>query len=246
MDSTGAQYKHESAGNVFAVVSGGSKGIGKAICRLLAAEGCHIATCARGKKELEKLHFELSQAGNDVITYQADLGNRTEITSFASHISERWQRVDLLVNNAGIFHPGSILDESEGRLDEMLDINLKSSYHLTRELMGLIRRSQKGHIFNMCSIASKIAYPNGGSYSISKFAQLGFSKVLREELKSENIRVTALLPGATWSDSWAGVDLPRTRLMEAEDIAKILWTAYKLSPTADVEELIIRPQLGDL
>jgi len=103
-----------------------------------------------------------------------------------------------------------------------------------------------GHIFNMCSIASITAYPNGGSYSISKFALLGFSKVLREELKDKNIKVTSIMPGATWSASWAGVDLPESRLMQATDIAKIVWSALEMSPSAVIEDIVIRPQLGDL
>jgi short-subunit dehydrogenase len=103
-----------------------------------------------------------------------------------------------------------------------------------------------GHIFNLCSIASIIAYPNGGSYSISKFAMLGFSKVLREELKTKGIKVTAVLPGATWSDSWAGADFPHSRLMDAEDIALAVWSTWQMGPSAVVEEIVVRPQLGDL
>ena len=98
----------------------------------------------------------------------------------------------------------------------------------------------------MCSVASIKAYPNGGSYAISKFALLGFTKCLREELKDKGVKVTAILPGATWSDSWAGVDLPQERLMPASDIADIIWGTYVLSDVAVVEELLIRPQLGDL
>ncbi|HHM20936.1 MAG TPA: SDR family NAD(P)-dependent oxidoreductase, partial [Bacteroidetes bacterium] len=103
-----------------------------------------------------------------------------------------------------------------------------------------------GHIFNMCSIASLIAYPNGGSYTISKFALLGFSKVLREEMKDKGIKVTSILPGATWSASWAGVDLPKSRLMQPRDIARAVWCAWQMEPSAVVEDIVIRPQLGDL
>ena len=91
-----------------------------------------------------------------------------------------------------------------------------------------------------------MAYPNGGSYSISKFALLGFSKVLREELKPKGIRVTSIMPGATWSASWDGVDLPEDRLAKATDIAEVTWSAYVLSPSAVMEDVIVRPQLGDL
>jgi short-subunit dehydrogenase len=131
-------------------------------------------------------------------------------------------------------------------LESMIDGNLYSAYHLTRALIPTLLKSPTPHIFNMCSIASKIAYPNGGSYSISKFALLGFTKVLREELKDKGVKVTAILPGATWSNSWAGADLPHERIMEANDIAIAVWSAIQMSPSAVVEEIILRPQLGDL
>jgi short-subunit dehydrogenase len=128
----------------------------------------------------------------------------------------------------------------------MTETNLYSAYYLTRSVVPIMLPQKSGHIFNMCSIASLIAYPNGGAYSITKFALLGFSKVLREELKEKGIRVTSIMPGATWSNSWAGVDLPKERLMEAEDIASAILNAWKMGPSAVVEEVIIRPQLGDL
>jgi hypothetical protein len=107
--------------------------------------------------------------------------------------------------------------------------------------------SQKcGHIFNMCSIASLHAYANGGSYSISKFAMLGFSKSLREELKPHGVKVTSLMPGATLTDSWAGVDLPESRFMKAEDIAQLIFDVYNLSASTVIEEVVLRPVLGDI
>jgi short-subunit dehydrogenase len=105
---------------------------------------------------------------------------------------------------------------------------------------------KSGHIFNMCSIASIKAYDNGGSYAIAKFALLGFSKCLREELKAHGIRVTAIMPGATKTASWDGVDLPEERFMKVEDVAEMVYAAYSLSGRSVVEEVIIRPQLGDI
>jgi short-subunit dehydrogenase len=96
----------------------------------------------------------------------------------------------------------------------------------------------------MCSVASLAAYPNGGSYSISKFALHGFSKAIREELKSAGVKVTSLLPGATLTDSWAGVELPESRFMKTEDIADIIWDVSHLSIHTVVEEIVI--QLGDI
>ena len=176
----------------------------------------------------------------------ADLGKPSEVQDFISFVNSQTDKLDILINNAGIFLPGEILKEEMGHLELMMNTNLYSAYHLTRGVIGMLRVGSKPHIFNMCSIASKIAYPNGGSYSISKFALLGFTKVLREELKTQGVRVTAILPGATWSSSWQGVDLPESRLMQAVDIAHLVWSAYELGPSANVEEIIVRPQLGDL
>src|SRR4030095_6187202 len=153
---------------------------------------------------------------------------------------------DVLVNNAGNFLPGSVHNEPEGTLENMIAVNLYSAYHLTRLILPQMMRNKKGHIFNLCSIASLKAYANGGAYSISKFALLGFTKNLREELKEYNIKVTAILPGAAYTDSWAASGVNPQRLMEASDIAELVYASAHLSPQACVEELIIRPQLGDL
>ena len=126
---------------------------------------------------------------------------------------------EVLVNNAGVFLPGMIETEVDGALEHMINTNLYSAYHLTRSLMPEMKRLKKGYIFNMCSIASIKAYANGGSYGISKFALYGMTKVLREELKEFNIKVTAVLPGATLTASWEGVDLPEERFIKVEDIA---------------------------
>ena len=104
----------------------------------------------------------------------------------------------------------------------------------------------RGHIFNMCSIASLNAYKNGGAYSISKFAMHGFSKNLREEMKPHLIKVTSVFPGAVMTDSWGDFDNSTQRIMEATDIARMIYASSQLSPQACVEDITIRPQLGDL
>ena len=230
----------------YAVVTGGTKGIGSAISHTLAGAGMHIAACSRNQNDLDALQRELERFEVDVITQVVDVSKKKELLVFAQEIGEKWPRIDLLINNAGVFVPGAVLEEDDGVLEQMIQTNLYSAYHLTRALMPMLYLSGKAHIFNMCSIASKIAYPNGGSYTISKFALLGLTKALRAELLDKNVRVTAILPGATWSDSWKGVDLPEHRLMSAQDVADTVLSIYNLSEAAVVEEITIRPQLGDL
>jgi short-subunit dehydrogenase len=128
----------------------------------------------------------------------------------------------------------------------MIDVNLYTAYRLTRKILPAMKSNKSGHIFNMCSVASLKAYRNGGAYSISKYALLGFSENLREELKPYGIKVTAICPGATHTPSWEGSGVPEDRIMEAGDIAEMLWSAYKLSSQANVEMIVMRPVKGDL
>jgi short-subunit dehydrogenase len=231
------------------VITGATKGIGRAIADLFAQEGgWKIAICSRNEVDLLQAAKEISALHTDtgVYTRATDMSVKDEVLAFAQFVQEKVGDVDILVNNAGVFIPGQISEEPEGILEKMIDTNLYSAYNLTRALLPRMKERQSGHIFNMCSIASEIAYPNGGSYSISKFALLGFSKVLREEMKPLGIKVTSILPGATWSASWAGVDLPKSRLMPATDIAKMLKAAYDLSSSTVMEAIVLRPQLGDL
>lgn len=231
-----------------AIITGASKGIGKAIAELLASKGVNLALCARGEAELITLMEEIEKKFPDPDIYisKVDVSNKDDVLRFAHEVTEHLGPTDILINNAGVFIPGAVCDEETGMLEKMIETNLYSAYHLTRAVVGGMKERGRGHIFNMCSVASLFAYPNGGSYSISKFALYGFTKVLREELKDKGIKVTAVLPGATWSDSWSTIDLPHHRLMEAEDIARAVWSAIEMGPSAVVEEILIRPQLGDL
>src|SRR5690606_29865142 len=148
---------------------------------------------------------------------------------------------DVLVNNAGSFIAGSVHNEPEGALETLMQVNLYSAYHLTRRLLPARMERKSGHIFNICSLASLPAYPNGGAYSITKFALAGFSRNLREEMKPYGIKVTAVYPGAAYTDSWAGSGIDPKRMMEAKDVADMVYTAAYLSPQACVEEIVLRP-----
>ena len=230
------------------VISGGTKGIGRAIVEIFALNGFDIVTCSRSQEDLGRLIEEIQSAGvsNEVMGFKANLRNREEIDGFVRYINTLRRPVDVLVNNTGTFQPGSISTEPEGVFDQMLETNLHSAYHLTRGLIGDFIKNKKGHIFNICSTASIMPYVNGGSYCISKYAMYGMTQVLREEMKEHKVRVTAVLPGATYTSSWEGADLPPERLMKPEDIASAVWNAYEMSFRTVVEEIILRPQLGDL
>lgn len=229
------------------IVSGGTKGIGRAIIEKFASVGFDIFTCARNENDLAQLKKTIENDHGIRLYYTvADLSERSAQMAFARDILALNRPIEIVVNNAGYFEPGLITEEREGALEKMIETNVYSAYHLTRALVPTMKSAKNGHVFSICSVASLFAYPNGGSYSISKFALLGFSKVLREELKQFGIRVTAVMAGATYTASWEKSDLPAERFMKAQDVADAIFGAYSLSPQSVLEELIIRPQLGDI
>lgn len=229
------------------VVTGGTKGIGKAIIQRFAEEGFLIATCARSEKDLTTLREEVSEKYNQKIhTYAADLSKKDKAKDFIEFIRMIGRPVEVLVNNTGVFIPGLVHEEEDGTLEKMINTNLYSAYHISRGLIPQMKKERRGHIFNICSVASLKAYPNGGSYSISKFALYGFSQALREELKEFDIRVTSILAGAVLTPSWDGVELPEERFMKPSDIAETIYATYQLSERTVVEDIVLRPQLGDI
>ena len=230
------------------VITGVTKGIGRAIAEKFAASSHTIIGCARNEVDLYNTMDELLTRYQSctVKVKPVDMSNAEQVKEFGKWLIEKDLVPDILVNNAGDFVPGSVHNEEEGALERMMNVNLYSAYHLTRSVLPEMMKRKQGHIFNMCSIASLQAYANGGAYSISKFALLGFSKNLREEMKPHGIKVTAVLPGATMTASWAGSNIDPSRIMEVNDIAEMVYTSSKLSPMAVVEDIILRPQLGDL
>lgn len=234
--------------NKLLVLTGGTKGIGRAIAEHFAHCRFDVITCSRNKQDLQDMKRDVESAvpGIQVMVFRADMANKGDITAFSKFVQDFKRPIDVLVNNAGFFVPGEILTEPEGTLESMIAGNLYSAYHMTRAIAPLMKMQKSGHIFNICSVASLMAYKNGGSYAISKFALLGFSKCIREELKPVGVKVTAVLPGATFTRSWEQAGYPEDRFMTTQDIAKLVYATYDLSPGSVVEELLIRPQLGDI
>src|SRR5690606_34529457 len=144
----------------YAVITGGTQGIGKAIAERFLQEGVSIAICARTARDLESCLAEWTVAypTATVLTFQGDLGVVADTKKFGAFVLKSFPQVDVLVNNAGTFFPGNLADEAEGHLEKLMEVNLYSAYHLTRTLLPAMKERRSGHIFNMCSIASLHAY----------------------------------------------------------------------------------------
>jgi short-subunit dehydrogenase len=230
------------------IITGASKGLGKAMAERFAAGGYHLALVARDGDRLSAVAGELQTRYPDIRIqcFPVDMSKESAVLSLGRELAGAGVDIDVLINNAGQFIPGSVHDEPAGLLEQLMAVNLYGAYHLTRGLLPAMMTRRSGHIFNICSVASFKAYPNGGAYSISKYALAGFSANLREEMKPYGIKVTTVYPGAAYTDSWAGSGVDPQRIMTAADVAEMVYTASRLSSQATVEEILLRPQLGDL
>lgn len=231
-----------------AVITGASRGIGKTLAQVFALHGYNLFLCSKTETHLLQTIEELKAAYPAVsVDGQAlDLGKKEKAKLFGEWVLGQADTIDVLINNTGTFIQGNVSDEPDGALETMLEVNLYSAYHTTRTILPKMMAQKSGHIFTICSIASLAAYPGGGAYGISKYALLGFTRNLRAELKEHGIKVTAVIPGAVYTDSWKGSGVNESRIMETDDLAKMIFAATQLSPQAVVEDIVIRPQLGDL
>lgn len=224
-----------------AIVTGATKGIGRAIALQLANEGYNLAVCARTTSDLELLSEQLSAKGVQVLAITADCSLKADVMAFAQEAAQAFGTIDVLVNNAGTFWPGSLLDEDDEAFELQQGLNLNCTYYLSK-FFGKIMRAQKhGHIFNICSVASTQPVENAGSYSVTKAAMLSLNHVLRKELAQYNVKVTAVLPGSTLTASWEGTTINPESFVQPDDIASSICSILKLSAGANVDELILKP-----
>lgn len=228
------------------VITGASQGLGAAIAEAFTTEAdIKLALLARNEANLEAVAARCRLRGAEVQVFPCDVTQAAEVQAVADQVLATWEQVDVLVNNAGLFRPSSILDISIEAFQDQIHVNLTSAFLVTKAFLPKMVEAQWGHIFFMASVASIRAYAGGAAYCAAKHGLLGLARVVREETKPKGIRVTTLLPGATLTESWAGTTEPETRFMRPEDIAETVLQAWKLSERSVVEEIILRPQLGD-
>ncbi len=230
------------------LVTGASQGIGAAIARVFAKgiPGVKLALVARSATGLARVARGCKNEDADARTFPCDVSDEAAVDGLKTSVLKAFGRVDVLINNAGKFLGRPFLEMSVAEFDAMLAANLRSTFLVSKAFAPAMVARRRGDIYNMSSIAGLDAYPGGAGYCAAKFGVTGLSKVLREELKSHGIRVCCVHPGATVSPSWSksGVDL--RRLMPAEDIARAFFSIYQLGRNTVVEEIILRPQGGDI
>jgi NAD(P)-dependent dehydrogenase (short-subunit alcohol dehydrogenase family) len=229
------------------LITGASQGIGAAVAEAFAAEpGARLALVSRNAEKLRQTAERCHALGAEAEVFVADVTDDAAVASMSADVRARFGLPDVLVNNAGLFLPGGLLEVEPADFRQQIEVNLTSAFLVTRAFLGDMMARRSGHVFFMASVAAIRGYPGGVAYCAGKHGLLGLARVVREETKQHGIRVTSILPGATFTPSWEGSDLPEERFMPAEDIASAIVGIHRLSGRSVVEEILLRPQLGDV
>jgi len=229
-----------------ALITGATRGIGLAIARSLAAEGCHLIVAARNERALYKLR-KLSRGKARVLAEPCDVRDPYSVDSLFRSVRREFRRLDILVNNAGIAHANLPVDRLPFPLwKDVLATNLDGTFLVTQAALAIMKR--EGTIVNNLSIAATRVFAGSAAYNASKHAALGLTNTLREELRPRGIRVIGLLPGATDTDIWKTLwpQAPRHKMMSPDTIARAVVEAILLPANATIETLEILPTHGTL
>ena len=227
-----------------ALITGASKGIGFAVAKRFAPELSDLHLAARGAEGLQEAAEALARPGLNFHLHPVDLTKEEGVHSLAQAVLSTSPKLDVLVNNAGLYLPGSLLGDDRSNLRYMIELNVLSHYDLIHALDSAI--SSGGYIFEMSSVAAKKMFLGKPGYSISKHAQGAMIEALRHEMRPRGVRVTSVMPGPTWSHSWEGATFPEDRLLDAAHVAEAMFAAWQLPHEAVMEELVIRPFEGDI
>ena len=231
-----------------AIITAATKGMGRAIAIAFANENVNLAICSRTGDDLGAFKQELLTINPSIRVFTAitDCTIPEQVKAFAAAAEKELGAINIIVNNAGMYTWQSILDEDDNAFQKHVNINLGAAYELYRFFGKKMIAAKEGHIFSICSVASINPIAEAGAYSVTKYALLGLSKVMRTELQPHGVKVTAIIPGSTLTNSWAGMDVDKNRMVLPEDIASAIINTYKMSAGADVEEILIKPAYGQI
>jgi 3-oxoacyl-[acyl-carrier protein] reductase len=229
----------ESTKGKNAIITGAGKGIGRAVAIALAQEGVNVGLLARTLTDLEALKEELKQYGVKVSLATVDVADMDAVNAAVLHVKDELGAIDILINNAGIALFGKFLELEPSRWEEIVKVNLFGAYYTARAVLPEMIEKQSGDIINISSTAGKNGAAVTSAYSASKFALIGMSESLMQEVRKHNIRVSTLLPSTVASDM--AKDLKLTdgnpdRVMQPEDLAELIIAQLKLNRRVFVKE----------
>ncbi len=235
-----------------ALVTGANRGIGLAIARALAREGCSLIITGRDDRALDRACAEIEKlrprkSNFHVVAQSCDVRSPDSIDYLFALVRGLHKPLDILINNAGIGHPNRTVGELPyPTWMEVIDTNLNGLFLTTQAALAVMKRG--GTIVNNLSIAAERVFPGSAAYNASKHGALGFTDTLREELRPKGIRVIALLPGATDTAIWDALwpQAPRRKMMSSETVARAVLDALLLPESATVERIVLMPSSGTL
>lgn len=226
-----------------ALVTGGSRGIGKAIARQLAALGAAVGICGRDEEKLTLAARELEAAGAEVLARRTDVTKETEVRAFVEATEKQFGGITILVNNAGTGGGGfgAIQEKSEEEWDQVMNTNLKSVFFVSRAVIpGMIQR-HGGDIINISSLAGKNTFAGGGIYCASKWALQGLSGCMAEDLRAHGIRVSVICPGSVATDFRGRGPKDPSKVLTADDVAHAVGMVAMQGPQSFISEVHLRP-----
>jgi len=234
--------------NPVVLITGASQGIGEAIARVFAREirGVKLALVARNGKNLGAVARACARLGARAEVFPCDVSDEAEVLALAAAVKKKLGTVDVLINNAGAFISVPFEKTTAADLDRMLAVNLRSVFLMSKAFVPAMVRRRRGDVFNMSSVAGLRGFSGDAAYCASKFAVAGLTKVMRLELQDMGVRVCCVYPGATTSPTWEGSGVAAERMMPADDVAQAFYAVYRMTRRTVVEEIVLRPQLGDL
>jgi NAD(P)-dependent dehydrogenase (short-subunit alcohol dehydrogenase family) len=226
-----------------AVVTGGSRGIGAAIARRLAANGTHVVLVGRDQEKLRSVREEIVAAGGSAAPLTCDLQDATSVTALGEDVRKQYGRCDLLINCAGIGRMGKPLYETAIEdFDAILATNLRGTFLMIRAIAPLMISQGSGHIVNISSLAGKNPLPNGAAYAASKWGLHGLTYSVAEELRDHGIRVSVVAPGSVATEfSRSGSGKSPDKKLRAEDVAHVVAMLANESSQSFVSEVLVRP-----
>jgi short-subunit dehydrogenase len=231
-----------------AIITASTKGMGRAIAIAFAKIGVNLAICSRSNDDLAAFKKELKVINPTIKVFISvtDCSVRQQVLDFAAAAEKELGFISIIVNNVGMYTYSSILDDKAETFEKHVNTNLMPAYELYRYFGKKMIAAKKGHIFSICSVASLNPIAEAGSYSVTKYALLGLTKVMRLETQPHGVKVTAIIPGSTLTDSWKGMEVDKDKMVLPEDIASAIINVYKMSPGANVDEIIIKPAYGQV
>ncbi|MEO6980421.1 MAG: SDR family oxidoreductase [Mucilaginibacter sp.] len=231
-----------------ALITASTKGMGRATAIAFAKQGSSLAICARTGADLDAFKDELAAINPAIKIFTAvvDVSIKQQLLDFAVAAEKELGFISILVNNAGMYEHSSILNDADGTLQKHIDTNLAPAYELYRYFGKKLIEAREGHIFTICSVASLNPIAEAGTYSVTKYALLGLNKVMCSEMQPYGVKVTAIIPGSTFTDSWKGMEVDKDKMVLPEDVASAIVNIYNMSAGANVDEIIIKPVYGQI